>query len=346
MKKHLLRSATRAALSQLLPAVALRGNCLGKASKDMTKTLDAVRSRENSINGAAGRRERHRIMELLLGLARGLQQALLRAAFGVCLLALHATPAQAAIAFVQSSQSLGNNSQSNDVVVGDVDGDGDLEAVVANVTGANQVWINQGGAAGFVESGKALEFRSATSVALGDLDGDGDLDAFLITDLENSFNQVWFNPAGTSGLFNFSGQAFGDSHSTAVALGDLDGDGDLDAFIVRDRARPTKVWLNSGVGQFMDSGQNLGADSANAVALGDLDGDGDLDAFVATSSTGKVWVNQGGDQRSKALRECNRQRKDRKANERRNDERDTHRKRACHPSTHQQSLPAGVWQAR
>ena len=65
----------------------------------------------------------------------------------------------------------------------------------------------------------------------------------------------------------------------AVALGDVDGDGDLDAFVANSN-QANRVWLNDGSGTFTDSGQSLGDSSSWAVALGDLDGDGDLDAFV------------------------------------------------------------------
>ena len=54
-----------------------------------------------------------------------------------------------------------------------------------------------------------------------------------------------------------SGQSLGSSLSYDVALGDVDGDGDLDAF-VNNYAQGNKVWLNDGSGSFTDSGQSLG----------------------------------------------------------------------------------------
>jgi len=73
-----------------------------------------------------------------------------------------------------------------------------------------------------------------------------------------------------------------------VALGDLDGDGDLDAFVANNGAN--KVWLNTGTGNFSYR-QGLGGADSRGVALGDLDGDNDLDAFVANyGQPNRVWL--------------------------------------------------------
>ena len=44
-----------------------------------------------------------------------------------------------------------------------------------------------------------------------------------------------------------------------AALGDLDGDGDLDAFVANHSSwKSNTVWRNDGTGTFADSGQTLG----------------------------------------------------------------------------------------
>jgi hypothetical protein len=94
---------------------------------------------------------------------------------------------------------------------------------------------------------------------MGDLDGDTDINAF-IGNASKQPNLVFLD----DGLANFtnSGQTLGDSSSKSIALGVVDGDNDLDAFIAyttevgSDPAN--KVWLNNGSGTFNDSGQNLG----------------------------------------------------------------------------------------
>lgn len=98
----------------------------------------------------------------------------------------------------------------------------------------------------------------------------------------------------SSGEFLNSGQPLGDSESVGVELADLDGDGDLDAFVANIDSQPNRVWLNRGDGHFEDSGQRLGQDITALVSLGDLDGDGDWDAVAANQDTeSRIWLNNG-----------------------------------------------------
>ena len=125
------------------------------------------------------------------------------------------------------------------------------------------------------------------------MDDDGDLDAFVANNGQNKHqpNKMWLNDG--SGSFTNSGQSLGSSLSSDALLGDLDGDGDLDAFVTNRDNQPNKVWINDGSGNFTE-GQSLGASYSLDVELGDVDDDGDLDAFVANEGQGnKVWINDG-----------------------------------------------------
>lgn len=98
-----------------------------------------------------------------------------------------------------------------------------------------------------------------------------------------------------------SGQALGVNISAGVALGDVDGDNDLDAvFSTIDVGG--RVFMNDSLGVYTDSGQMLGGtpfDFSYDVGLGDVDGDGDLDAVLANGSTfslaitNRLYVNDG-----------------------------------------------------
>ncbi len=204
--------------------------------------------------------------------------------------------------------------------LGDLDGDGDLDAfIVSDLAGADEVWLNNGGQQGgtpgtYSNTGQSLGELETRDIALGDVDGDGDLDAFIVNwateGIEpasyawNNHNELWLNDG--HGFFTQSEQYLGHQASYGVALGDVDGDHDLDA-IVTNAGRiengvlldgRNELWLNDGQGHFTHSGQILGDTGGSDVSLGDLDNDGDLDVFIAFpylfTGASRVWLNQGG----------------------------------------------------
>lgn len=193
-----------------------------------------------------------------------------------------------------SGQSL-DDTTSADVALGDLDGDTDLDAFVANRSGdPSRIWWNNGN--GQFTGGPSFPGSETWGVAVGDLDGDTDLDIFTAHgSASGEPNRVWINQGVATGVFTDSGQTLGSEWSYAVALGDLDGDTDLDAFTATWFPPGGKVWINNGAGIFSDSGQALGSSAAIGVALGDVDGDSDLDAVVATNfpDGSQIWLNDG-----------------------------------------------------
>ena len=140
------------------------------------------------------------------------------------------------ISFTKSSQTF-PPSVTFEVILGDVDSDGDLDAVFSNMEFNNcQIWLNDGSGF-FTNSGQNLT-QQAHGVALGDLDGDSDLDLFVTcahfysTNWSYKPSKIYFNDG--NGVFYDSGQNLDDTNISGnlVELIDVDNDNDLDAFVV------------------------------------------------------------------------------------------------------------------
>ena len=166
-------------------------------------------------------------------------------------------------------------------------------------------WINASDSSGNLVPQKstlsALNGLAVQAGSLGDLDGDGDLDLFVaviapgVGRNTDPADRVLFNDG--SGAFTDSGQRLGTTDSTAVAVGDMDNDGDLDA-LVGNEAGAT-IWLNQGKAQngqegtFASANQTISGKQTKTVFLSDLDGDGDQDALIAGLNQAVLWWNDG-----------------------------------------------------
>jgi hypothetical protein len=149
--------------------------------------------------------------------------------------------------FTDSGQRLGDTDSSS-VALGDMDSDGDLDALVGTREGV-LVWVNQGGAQGgqagyFWPSMQEITGKQTGAVFLADLDGDGDQDA-LIAGIRKG--AIWWNDG--LGTFTLSDQRFRYSNRHGFAIGDFNGDGWLDIF-AGDYSRAYNVWINQGDGTF------------------------------------------------------------------------------------------------
>ena len=192
------------------------------------------------------------------------------------------------------------------VILADLDGDHDLDAIVAR-NGANEMWRNDGhGDFTAVLSGAPSGSGTTTSMTVGDVDGDGDLD--LVVGNRGQQNELWLND-GTGTFVDGSLALPTSADSTrALALADLDSDGDLDLVVGNDGGQANAVALNDGTGVFRSAPGAIGfaAHDTLALDLADLDADGDLDLVLAggneeqfhtlffwAPAVAEVWLNDG-----------------------------------------------------
>lgn len=189
---------------------------------------------------------------------------------------------------------------------GDVDSDGDTDAVIVSCCAGYSGFLDRQGDAvkrhpprahmlindgsgGFAEQELGLA-TGAYGAAFSDVDLDGDLDLVFAAG-KGKPGSVWINDG--RGQMVDSGRRLDLSDGRVVLLGDLDGRGLPDVFFAN--SGPSRLWFNRGDADWQDSGQALRpANESRAATLGDLDGDGDLDAVAWQQSTIVVWLNDGG----------------------------------------------------
>jgi Ca2+-binding RTX toxin-like protein len=186
----------------------------------------------------------------------------------------------------------------------DLDGDGDLDAVVGEETGILNYFKNTGTASAPVfteQTGAANPFNGidvglAATISLVDLDGDGDMDA-VVGEYEGVLN--YFKNTGTASAPVFTAQTGAANPLGSIDIGefsaatfaDLDGDGDLD-LIIGEKDGVLNYFENTGTASAPAftartgtanplNGYDEGLESAPAFA--DLNGDGDLDGVFGNN---------------------------------------------------------------
>lgn len=181
---------------------------------------------------------------------------------------------------------------------GDFDGDGLIDLYVANMSGANVLYQNQGGAlfADVTISSGTGDEASSFSPSWADYDEDGDLDLYVSN--KNAPNRLYRNNGdGTfTDVASSAGVDGGTSYSQAVAWADYDLDGNIDIFVAN-RYAQNFLFRNLGDGTFERADSSAGFSGTGphrGAAWADYDDDGDLDLFISVNLGSNIlYENQG-----------------------------------------------------
>lgn len=208
--------------------------------------------------------------------------------------------------------------RAHDLALGDVDNDGDLDAVVGNAEDLelglepedeiNRVFLNNGTQApfeGIVPVDITSDAAHTHAIILGDVDDDGDLDAIAGNGGNALFqvNRLYRNNGSYSPWEAVAGENISSDtdHTESVVLADMDSDGDLDLVVGNcgDPGQANKLYLNNGaVSPFSGVvGLNISEDrnGTRIVSVADLNGDGRLDVAAGNFNNQKnrIYLNNG-----------------------------------------------------
>ena len=134
-------------------------------------------------------------------------------------------------------------------------------------------------------AGTANGFKRSFHAVIIDYNNDGLLDMYIANDFHDG-NTLYKNN-GDSTFTDVSAQsgAYVQLDAMGLALGDYDGDLDLDIHIT-DRGQDSKLLRNNNDGTFTEVGTSMGVDFVNGYGWGnnffDADQDGDEDLYVTT----------------------------------------------------------------
>jgi hypothetical protein len=180
-----------------------------------------------------------------------------------------------------------------EVNVVDADEDGHLDLAVASFN-TGTLWVLIGNGDGTFTANAtvlnigALPWASKT----GDLDGDGHADIVYVC--RNPDVCRWYLGDGAGG-FTLGGTRSTPGFPTSVHLGDLEGDGDLDAVLSRYAAGDFLILGNDGSANFAPPVSLPAVSSGSCTMLVDFDRDGDLDIIGVdeTADVGMVYTQTG-----------------------------------------------------
>ena len=194
---------------------------------------------------------------------------------------------------------IGTASTTSDIDLADVNGDGNLDLLVANKYEVNQLFIGDGDDSPFDQGSTpiSLETGDTTQIKAVDVDKDGALDiivangAYSESDLTVYLNDRVDDPFDSIAAKDFTNDSI---PVNGFAIGDTDKDGSIDIVTVSDASRHVMLYPVTGDIALPEiNGQAISSESVSAlvVAIADFNNDGDQDVYVPTMGVDRLYHN-------------------------------------------------------
>lgn len=216
---------------------------------------------------------------------------------------------------LQGSESVITPGHFADIKMGDIDGDGDLDAIFngnSNADLGKGIALNDGTG---IFTRSTLDVTGATiSCGFADFNNDGLIDYYAIGNGTANIGTIFFQ--NTDGSFTKDQSSFAGTNliDADVSLVDFNNDGYIDMFISawddNGKSRFSAVYTNDGFGRFTMMAQpNLIRKGYGGSVWGDVDGDGFMDLLLngdggadgeGSSDSFRLYRNSGGSLEAKA----------------------------------------------
>lgn len=173
------------------------------------------------------------------------------------------------------------------VAVGDIDGDGKTDIVVAYQASNTISVFRNTSTVNTVSFAAGVDFATAASpafVAVGDINGDGKLD--IAVPNTNDASVSLLRNTSTSGNINFAAKvdvAVGTA-PRFIAFGDIDNDGKIDLAVANSSSSSVSILRNTSSTNTISMATKVDFTTPSfpvSVAIGDLDNDGKIDMVTA-----------------------------------------------------------------
>lgn len=192
-----------------------------------------------------------------------------------------------------SVQDIPVGARPHGVVALDVDGDGDLDLVVASENDYS-LWLMINDGQGVF--GSATEFASSTNdgryaLGAGDMNGDGIIDLVVgTTGVSGAPGRILVLAGNGDGTFTQTEDISSGGYGWKLALGDVNNDGYLDVAQANGYDNNGSILFGNGDGTLQSAQMYSFNGSGAGSSLGDLDGDGYLDWVVSSYTAGEWYV--------------------------------------------------------